>query len=263
MIFHPTPADIALVVAVTGMAVGMAYLHSPRAKSLVYMLPIPFSLALISTGRGIDATHMVGMGAVWIFLWVVWLLHSVAGLNIIVADLAAIAIHAAGSLALARALPAAGSRGEPPWFWGSCAAVAVVSLCALLPRTRGERGHRSDMPVYVKAPLVLVLVACLIAAKEPLRGFMPSFPMASVFAVYEARHSLKTLTMRFPIFMFGFAGMAAVLRILLPARGPIAAVDFLLPLAASWAVYVPIYLAMDKWHSRRAAADNGGARKEA
>ena len=59
--FHT--AEIAMMVIVTVQVLVIAYLQSPRVKSMVYMLPIPFSTALVTTGRGIDATHLVGMAA--------------------------------------------------------------------------------------------------------------------------------------------------------------------------------------------------------
>ncbi|MFM8633578.1 MAG: hypothetical protein ACKOEX_02010 [Planctomycetia bacterium] len=45
-----TPADAALLVAVTAMGVAVASLRNPEHKATVLMLPVPFSLAMFSVG---------------------------------------------------------------------------------------------------------------------------------------------------------------------------------------------------------------------
>jgi len=243
-------ADLVLLLGVTGMAVGMAYVRSPRAKSLVYMLPVPFSLALVTTGKGVDATHAIAFFAVCLFVWLVWFLHARLKLNIILADVTAIACYCAFGLAMTRVVPSSGDRALP-WFATALAVIALGGAAAMILPHREEPGHRSRMSPAIKAPLVILVVAALVLAKRPLRGFMPGFPIATIFAVYESRRSLYTLARRFPIFLLGVVPMIVVLRVLLPEQEPIAVREYVVALAGGWAVYLPIYLALDALDVRR------------
>lgn len=242
--------DVALALVVTGQTLLLAYLHSPRAKSLVYMIPLPFSTALVATGRGVDLTHVVGMAAVWAFVWVVWWLYARRGVRIVAADLLAIVAYCAVGFALARLLPH-GLGVRSPWFWTGLAAVALAAGAALFLPHPPEPGHRSALSPWVKAPVVLGLVFFLICTKNALRGFMPAFPMVSVFAVYEARHSLRTLAQRFPIFVLAWTAMALLLALLLPPGPALPPRAYLLPLAAAWALFLPLQFLLERWYTRR------------
>ena len=240
------PADWALAVVVTVMSVGMAYVRSPRAKSLIYNLPIPFSAALVATGRGVDVTHLLGMFGVWAFVWAVRAFHLGLGIPILAADLLAIALYAGFGLSMARVVPAAGTPAECVLFWTAVAALLAAGLLGLRIARRNEPSHRSQLPFYVKLPLVFLLVTMLVLLKHSLRGFMPSFPMVTVFAVYEARYSLHTLGRRFTFFMLGFAVMATILRLILPVGAAPPPVSFLLALGAGWAAYLPLCWWLDR-----------------
>lgn len=244
-------ADIALLGVVTGLVTCIAYVRAPRIKSLIYMLPMVFSTATVSTGNGVDASHVVGMTGCWVFLWLVWYLHARRGVHIVVADIVAIAAFGLYSAILLPLIPREGA-GEQWWFWGGVLFNWVVmGLFYWRVPPRVEPGHRCPMPAYVKMPLTAGLVSFLILLKVPLRGFMPAFPLLTIFTVYEARHSLHTLARRFPVFLVAFTAMAIVMRGRLPPGGHLRFADYLPALAAGWAVYLPIYAAMDWLDGRR------------
>ncbi len=246
----PGLPDLILLLVVTGQVLALAYLHSPRAKSLVYMLPLPFSAALVATGHGVDATHIIGMGAVWGFLWLVWLLHVRWGMKIILADVCSLLLYAGLSLLLAAWVPVTWTVHSAGYWVAIGVLLVACAAASRLPPPR-ESGHRSSLPIAIKGPLVFALILVLILSKNALRGFMPSFPMVTVFAVYEARHSLRTLAQRMQIFVAGFACMASVIAVLLPAQSGLTPTQYLLPLAAGWAVYLPLYWLLDRWYTRR------------
>ena len=239
-------ADLALIGVVTGMATAMAYVHSPRAKSVVFCLPLPFTAAVISSGQPVDLTHLVGLLLVLLFPWLVWLLHVRLRVNIFAADLAAVGAFLGLGFLCARILPRPEAR-EDLLFAGGCVALALFSAAMLLLPARAEPGHRSALPVYFKVPAIMAIVAAVILAKEPLRGFMPFFPYATMFAVYESRHSLYTLSARMPVMGLGSVPFLAIFRALQPAHG------YALALAAAWACYVPLALLLDQYYARRAA----------
>jgi hypothetical protein len=176
MNIHLSHTDIALIVVVALQVLGMAYLRSPRAKTLLFMLPLPFSIALIATGRGVDATHVAGMGGVWFFVWLVAFLHLRLHMHILVADLVALVFHTVLSLVLARVIPIDGSTERLCYIIFSAVIACIGLIVFLLPHSL-ETGHRSTLPVWIKTPLIVLLILPLVLAKEPLRGFMPSFPM--------------------------------------------------------------------------------------
>jgi hypothetical protein len=59
--------DFVLFVAVVLMGAGVAYLHHPRLKAFVLMLPIPFSVANLSLGIRVNATHALGLIVLYVF----------------------------------------------------------------------------------------------------------------------------------------------------------------------------------------------------
>ena len=251
------PADLIMIVVVTAQVLTVAYIHAPRAKSMIYMLPLPFSTGLVSTGHGIDTTHMLGMAVVWGFLWLIWLLHTRLRVPIILADLCGIAVYGMAGFALAKVVPAHSGLASP-WYWTAASILLVLSLLALRLRHPQEPGHRSAMPLPLKGALVVLVILVLIGVRSSLRGFMPTFPLATIFTVYEARHSLRTLAQRIPIFIAGFTFMATVIAWLLPVQTPIAPVDYVLPLLCGWAVFIPVYLGLDFWYARQHASPRLG-----
>jgi hypothetical protein len=234
------------------MATATAYLRSPRAKSLAYMLPFPFTAAVIASGQRVDATHAVGIAMVWAYPWLAWLLHCRLRLGILVADAVTLVTYLAIGLLLARFVPHEGSAADT-LFWVSAAVLTAAGLGMAFVPTRTEPGHRSRMPVYVKLPLLLLIVTAVVLAKRPLRGFMPTFPYVTVFAVYEARRSLHTLAARMPVFILGFAPFLVICRLLIPAWGYAPA------LALAWSAYLPIYLLVDRLMAARAPVAGGCA----
>lgn len=244
---HFTIADFALIAVVTLMATAMAYVHSPRAKSVVFCLPLPFTAAVVSSGQSVDLTHLAGMAMVLVFPWLVWLLHVRWKMNIIVADLLALGAYLAGGFALARVLPR-GGQGDELWFAAVAVGMTLASAALLLLPPRAEPGHKSGMPIYFKVPAIMAIVSLIIMAKDPLRGFMPCFPYATLFAVYESRRSLYTLAWRMPVMGLGVVPFLAVFRWLQPEHGYAAA------LAAAWLCYVPVALLLDQYYTRRAAS---------
>jgi len=259
-------ADVGLILAVTGMSVGVAYLHSARAKTLLYMLPIPFTLGFISSGHGVDATHPLAFLLVWAFPWNVYVLHSRLRVPIFVADAIALVVHVAVSLVLARVVPVRGGAGlgvpEAVWFMVLLVGLLVLAGLALhLLPARHESGHRSALPVHIKIPVVMAVIVGIVLSKQMLRGFMPAFPMVTVIAVYEARKSLYTLAGRFPICLIGLVPVMFVLRWLVPYNDPTLA-DCALGLTCGWAVYIPVYLLLNRVYNRP-AEELAGASQEA
>ncbi|MCD6416403.1 MAG: hypothetical protein J7M08_06875 [Planctomycetes bacterium] len=219
--------DITLLLVVAVQATLLAYVPRPRTKALLLTLPFPFSAAYLALGEPVDATNMFGLALLLLFMHGVRWLHVYGGWHIVVAIVGmALAYGLVGSAA-AHVLP----RQE--WmFWTACAAVLGLGavLLRLQPR-RDEPPHRSPLPVAVKLPLVTLVVACLILAKHWLRGSMTVFPMVSLVAAYEARHSLWTMSRQVPVIMLTLGSMIIAIHLAQPHFGPYGA------LAIGWLVF--------------------------
>lgn len=258
--FDFTLADVLLVVGVSAISVAMAYAQAPRAKSILHMIPVPFSLGLVSTGRGVDVTHVAGVLALWAFFWLAWWLHARNGWHILAADAAAVFVYSMLGIVSARFLPHDDPGGL--WFFSAVGLMAVTSAVALLAPQRMEPGNKSKLPIYVKVPLVMLAVTAVVTAKNALRGFMPTFPLLGIFAVYEGRRSLHTLAVRIPILNLCFIGMLLTVRFLLPAGGvEPTAWQYAVALAPGWLAYAAMFMVADRFYTWRNAG-NASVRQE-
>jgi hypothetical protein len=222
--------DIALIAVVSVMGTAVAYLRHPEHKAFVLMLPVPFTLATLALGRPVDATHVLAMGLLFGFTIGVWALRVRWRWPI----LAAIAVCAAGyglaGAGIARRRPAGDAA-----FWASAALMLVASLALIraLPY-RAEPHHRTPLPIWVKLPVIALVIAGLVAVKQHLGGFMTMFPMVGVVAAYEARNSLWTIVRRIPW----------VILIMLPAMGSIRLTQERVGLPAALAMAWPVLLTL-------------------
>jgi hypothetical protein len=241
-------ADLVLVLVVTFLAVGTAYLPSPRAKSICFSIPLPFSAALVSSGQPVDATHAMGFLAMWAFVWIAWYLYTRRAWPILLAEAAALLIFCGVSYWVPLYVGQSGPV-ESMGFWGAWAIMILVSgaMIVLLPARR-ESNHRSPLPVLLKTLLVLLIVFSVVAAKSHLRGFITAFPYVTCFAIYEGRHSLYTLARRMPTFIVSFLPVLPLCRYL-PGQIGLAGA-----LAVSWACFLPLFILMDRFYARRDGA---------
>ena len=201
--------DAVLVVAVSLQATAIAYLRQPRLKAFAYYLPIPFSLALLALGRPVDTTNALGLLLLNVYIHGVRLLHYRLRLPVV----PAIALAAIAYTLIAWELAPIVPRTEAA-FWLALAAGALLALALyrLLP-PKDEPAHRTALPVYVKLPVVALVVSFVVAVKNQLGGFMTLFPMVGVVGAYEARRSLWALARGLPTWMLAMVPMLSALRL--------------------------------------------------
>lgn len=241
--------DVTLVVAVTAHATLLAYFYRPRWKALLLNLPVPFTFAMLSVGRRVDATNVWGLVLLLGYTYGVWLLHRKCRLNIVTS----IALSALGYCAVGVLLAGFMEGAGDAIFWSSLA--IVMSLAAILlwkMPYRREWGHRTPLPVWAKAPLVAAVIVFLVSIKRFLGGFMTVFPMVGVVAAYEARRSLWTNCRQIPIVILTMTPMMAVCRFAEPSIGRIPA------LAAGWAVMLAILVPITRFHWAREMVNRPG-----
>lgn len=235
--------DLVMLAAVSAQATTLAYLHRPRWKALLYVLPIPFTTATLALGEPVGPTHALGLFLTFFFPFATWWLHVRLRWHIIASIAAAAVAYCAIGAAVATSVPV-----NELTFW--LALAATFGLAAVMHRHlphRKEPGHRSPLPVPVKFAVMAGVVSVLILLKQCLHGFMATFPMLGVVAMYEARHSLWTLCRHVPVLMLAMAPMLAVCRVAHPHLGLGGS------LAAGWVVLLASHFVLLRRMWRKAA----------
>lgn len=234
--FHFSAWDWALLGVVTVMSSLLAWFRHPALKAFMLSLPLPFSCATLSLGRGVEVSNLAGLAVLLLFTFAVrhfyyrfkWpIVPVIAGCAL------AYCLLAGG---LNRVLP----RGEPV-FWCVFAAVFVLGVVAfrrspVVP----EPNYRSPLPFWIKVPIIALVVLFLVVIKKQIGGFMTTFPMVGVISAYEARNSLYAASRQISLAAFAMAVMMAVIHV---AQGPLmvrfpGSAGLALALAAGWTVYL-------------------------
>jgi len=218
--------DLALVIGVSLQTTLLAFVRSPRWKALLYSLPVPFTLANLSLGQPVNVTHAAGMLNLILYLNMVRWLHKGLRLHIVPAITLSAGLYVAIGATLNAVLPDTGAA-----FWVTVCVSAAVSLILLfaVPH-REEEGHRSELPVPVKAGAVTGVVVVIVLLKRLLGGFMTTFPMVGVVGAYESRKSLWTLARQGPVLVLSLVAMMSIMRLTQNYTGR----PFALSLAAGW-----------------------------
>lgn len=223
-------AEWLLVVVVTLQVTAMAYVSSPRWKAFIYALPIPFSIGLFVVGKPINATNVLGLLLLLVYIHLIRLFHIRWGWNILVSIILSALIYIA-----------AGSIGQslipdtPTVFMFSLALTAAVCIVIiqLLP-ARDEPGHKTTMPVYIKLPLIIIIVSVLVGMKNVLGGFLTTFPLVGILGAYESRYSLWTMSRQFPRLIL------CILALIVVTRFAEKALPLPLALLVGWCVVLPL-----------------------
>lgn len=209
MNLHLTGWDIALLIAVSGMGTVLAYLYHPQWKAVMLTLPIPFSMAFLSLNQHINVTNIAGLVVLLGFTHAVRILYYNYNVRILITiALAAIGYCLAGTL-LAKILP---KTELAFWIVFGLTMLTGIAFYILQP-IREDRGHRTNMPIWLKIPVMLIVVLILILIKNSLQGFMTVFPMVGVIAAYEGRFSLWTNCHKVALIMFSMGPMMAAMFI--------------------------------------------------
>jgi hypothetical protein len=228
--------DVLLILAVSVHATALAYVPKPRWKAFLLTLPVPFTLASLSLGRPVGASNVLGLLLLFAYTYGVYALRARLRVPIVPAIILCAGGYCLLASLLAPWIPATGTA-----FWVAAGIVVVmgVLLSRVLPH-REEPSHRSPLPVYVKLPLVALVILMLVIIKQHLQGFMTLFPMVGVVASYEGRYCLWTLTRQIPIIMMTLLPMMAVMRLVYPLGGIGWA------LAAGWAVFIVVLVVLTR-----------------
>lgn len=232
--------DVALVVAVSAMAAVTAYSQSPRVKAMMVTLPIPSTLACLSVGAPVNATHVGGLLLLLGYFFLLYFLHARMGANVILSILLAAGGYCLLGTGLARVMPRGGEA-----FWAVACLVFCVGLVLhlLLPR-KTDPGHKTSLPFYVKLPAIIAVVVALVLMKKNLQGFMTVFPMVGVVASYESRKCLWSICKQMPLATLALLSLFAACRLTEPLVG------FHGSLLCGWVVFLVELPFIVRWQRR-------------
>jgi hypothetical protein len=230
-VYSFNPWDILLVIVISVQATVLAYLPQPRWKAFALSLPVPFTLMVLAAGRPIDVTNVLGLFLLLLFTHGVRWLHYELRLPIIPAIvLSTLGYCVVGTLA-APLLPRTDAA-----FWIAWVFVVVLGIYLILRLPeRVEPDYRPQLPVWIKLPVIAVVVIFLILLRNTLQGFATVFPMVGVIAAYEGRYCLWTIGRQIPVIMVSMGMMMAAVYLTQQQLG--------LPLAllAGWVVFLLVF----------------------
>ena len=207
--------DIALIAVVSAQSTVLAYLHNPKWKAFLLLIPLPGTFAILSVAQPIDITNVAGL------LLLLFYMHGVRILNwrfkipiVFAIAISAVAYCVIGVL-LAKILP----KTEVAFWVTSAFVLAMALLFGRLMPPREEPGHRSQLPVGLKLLIIISVITGLIVIKKQLTGFMTVFPMVGLIACYECRHSLWTICRQISVALIAVLPMFMIMRLTQPFLG--------------------------------------------
>lgn len=184
-----TSAAITIVVAAVGL------LRPVRLRALVYSLPIPMSLVLLTTDLRVGGSQVLGVLLLCGFFLVVTLSYRWLRLNIFVADAAGTGCYV-GAAALLALLPSVALLPAVVTFavgW----AVIVPATAALARRAGPPLVRTARLPWPVKVVVVFAAAHVMLLAGQAVGGFVVTFPYSGTLVAVETRHTLPEFTHQF------------------------------------------------------------------
>ena len=229
---------VVMAIAIGSIIVAISMVKNRKVKTVIYSLPIPLTLTLIASQKGVDASHVVGLFLVVGFLWSVNLLRKL-GATIIVADVCSVVMYVFLGYALLQLV-----TGENLSFtFLTSLFVLAWMLFALFVAygkytSKNPPGKRWNVNPLVKGSMITLVAMVLLTFVGLLKGIVVTFPFAGIFAVFEMRNQLDTLATEFTKNSIAILALFIALYLLIPILGMYPAIGI------GWAVYTVVLLAV-------------------
>ncbi|MFG1885350.1 hypothetical protein [Micromonospora sp. NPDC049102] len=215
------------VLLVTAVVWAVSVIRSVRLRALVYSLPVPMTLALVSTPYAVDGAQLLGVLGLNLFFVTVTVAYQRLRWPILLADGAGIGVYVALSAGLVAVdIPFEAALGGTVVLWlaamllrrghtrrqaaASAAAAAAAPAAAVAAEGVGigeaaaaegvtvrAEGRPDTLPPLLK--LVVIFVGTVLTALlgAVLRGMVVTFPYSGVLVAVEARHQLSEFSGHF------------------------------------------------------------------
>ncbi|MFI5484272.1 hypothetical protein [Micromonospora echinaurantiaca] len=204
------------VLLVTALVWAVSLLRSVRLRAFVYSLPLPMTLALLTTGYRVDGSHLIGVVGLNLFFVLVTVAHHRLRWPILLADLAGVAGYVAlGAALLAVSVPFVPALAGTVLLWLLAALLlrrhpppaapapddperraAPVDRAAPLERD-GDEAAGERLPALAKLALILGGAVSTGLLGQLLRGLVVTFPYAGVLVAVEVRRELPAFCRHF------------------------------------------------------------------
>ncbi|MFG2056070.1 hypothetical protein ACGFI9_18790 [Micromonospora sp. NPDC048930] len=252
------------VLLVTAVVWAVSVIRSVRVRAFVYSLPLPMTLALVTTGHRVDGAQLLGVVGLNLFFVTVAVTHRRWRWPILLADLAGVAAYVALSAGvLAVPLPFEAALAGTVVLWAAAmvllrrraapAPQAAASRPESAPDDAGqppESSGRDGLAAPVK--LVVIFVGAVLTGLlgELLRGMVVTFPYSGVLVAVEARRQLADFSRHFARNSLALLGFLAGYHYLQDVSPAVA-------LAGGWAAFglLAAALHLPRRRSARPAAD--------
>jgi hypothetical protein len=229
--------DWALIFCVAVMGTFVAYLKNPEHKAFMIMLPFPFTMAVMAVGHPVDASNVIGLCSMFGYTFLVWYFRMRWRLPIILAIVLAVLLFSIAGVTIAQLQP----TGNGVFWWSLAGSLLLACVCIWRMPYRVEPHYRTPLPIWIKFPAIVLVVAGVCAIKKYIGGFTTVFPMVGLVASYESRNSLWTNVRRIPWVIITMAPFFVVIRVLQGRFGELNA------MLMAWPVFV---FSLWIWHTQ-------------
>ncbi|MDG4782555.1 hypothetical protein O7614_23120 [Micromonospora sp. WMMD961] len=229
------------VLLVTALVWAVSLIRSVRLRALVYSLPLPMTLALVSSGHRVEGAQVLGVLGLNLFFVTVAVTYQRLRWPILLADGAGIAVYVALSAGLLAV--------EMP-FEAALAGTLVLWLAAMLLLRRGARrrtppadapaaadDRQNGLPALLKLVVIFVGAVLTTLLGAVLRGMVVTFPYSGVLVAVEARRQLSEFSRHFArnsLALVGFLSAYHYLQDVSPAAA----------LGAGWVAFAAVVTAL-------------------
>ncbi|MCX5066118.1 hypothetical protein OOJ91_09530 [Micromonospora lupini] len=243
------------VLLVTAVVWAVSVIRSVRLRALVYSLPLPMTLALVSTPYGVGGAQVLGVLGLNLFFVTVAVTHHRLRWPILLADAAGIGVYVALS---------AGLLAVDIPFEAALAGTLVLWVAAMLLLRRRARPGAGPGTAPAEAPavaetrtdglpallkLVVIFVGAILTALlgAVLRGMVVTFPYSGVLVAVEARRQLFEFSGHFARNSLALVGFLTAYHYVQDASSAVA-------LGAGWVAFAVVAAALHLPLRRRGAA---------
>ncbi|MEU4713258.1 hypothetical protein AB0F73_06290 [Micromonospora purpureochromogenes] len=242
------------VILVTAVVWAVSVIRSVRLRAFVYSLPLPMTLALVTTDHRVDGAQLLGVLGLNLFFVTVALTHHRLRWPILLADLAGIAVYVALS---------AGLLAVPVPFGPALAGTLALWLLAMVLLRRRARAvaaaperpvdaRRDSLPAPAKLAVIFAGAVLTGLLGQLLRGMVVTFPYSGVLVAVEARRQLVDFSRHFARNSLALVGFLTAYHYLQDGSPVVA-------LAGGWAAFALLATALHLPRRRRAEPAPAGA----
>lgn len=243
LIFELSRNDWIMFGVILLMVMAMTSVKQPRIKTLIWLLPIPFTVVTLLLGKPVGSSNLLGVGLLLLFANTVRWAHDRKLAPIVLL----IALSATGYVGLSGLLRPLLSHTEVE-FWGLTVLLLLLFLWVVVRAKRLNTSPRCDEASgHMKRLILAVVVFMLVVLKHSLQECMTMFPMLGVVAAYEFRESHWYMCRKVGHFALCSIPMMATIHMLQPMFG--------LPLAlvGGWGTFISLMLWLIHWEKQQLA----------